>query len=539
MELPVRTRTDSAAFATKEQQPQQVSAKEPQQQQKRAPRTTFLLLPRELRNQIYGYLLSHEYTKMPPYHTCSEDARGRDLSAAHTYRFHVNILAVNKQINEEAAKELLLRNTFVVVSWRWEELGETLNGFDIPIITENQTAVAKFKNHSFRLHLDCPGERGPVRSLLMLHSDLNAFCRTIRFLGAIVEGPAHFVLQKSESAGGSFGAYSNNCSPAFRTMIRFNRVDANSEEEAVNKKGELLAPLAELHVAGQKLVVLDPEAREAQSDFTKIVDDLTKLAAPSLVWVRVAAWDLLDISLGLMADGNKLCREGDYRRALRHYSSVIIGAPLRHFLCNLPPPVLESDAAPPVIMGLRVQLDAVAAVGWLTLRRGRIGEAVFAQRLGWQIFDLLTDFPSRWEVLMPPNKDPSTWSDRMSFGHFSALCTFFLDDNPLQECVDAFKAFLRQFPDDTYLAHDLEVFLRLSESNRTIALEDRPKLLEKFSVCALPLQPLNFQIPEHNARPTKVSGWHDQEQYEDAAACFKDKLRLGHNLYINFPKQSD
>ncbi|KAI7352461.1 hypothetical protein KC320_g4456 [Hortaea werneckii] len=563
MELPVRTRKDSAASATntqqqvsaKEQQPQQVSANEQQQQQqqqkKRAPPTTFLVLPRELRDQIYGYLLSHEYVQMPPYHTRPAAARGRqsetnkrNLSAAHTYRFHVNILGVNKQLRKEATEELYGRNDFVVVSWRWEELGETLHAFDLPIITDNQTAVArfvKFENHSLRLHFDYPGVHDPVESLLMLHSDLKVFCRAIRYLGALLYWPAHFVIKQSKSTGDCFGAYSNHNLPALCTKIQINRVIAASEEEVFKKKAKLLAPLADLRVAGQKLKVLGSQNGDAQIEFAKIVNDLTNLAAPSLAWVKVVAWDLLDISQALMTAANKLCRDGDYERASTHYSSITVGVPFSHFFCNLPPAVVVSDAAAPVIMGLRVLSGAAAAVGWLALRRGDIGDARAAQDLGSDVDDLISHFPNFEEFLRPTDEDESSWVDKMQLPswHFHPLCSFFTDDWPLAHYVGVFEDLHEQFPDDAHIAHDLEVFARLSEANQTIALEDRPKLLAKFSACALPPQIFTFQIPDHNARPTKISGWHDLEQYEDAAKCFKDRLKLGYQSYVTFPKQKD
>ncbi|KAK5728776.1 hypothetical protein LTR15_001915 [Elasticomyces elasticus] len=50
-------------------------------------------LPRELRDQIYGYLLHHEHTKAPQWHTRHPGIPSsvhRDKSVAHTYTFHPN-----------------------------------------------------------------------------------------------------------------------------------------------------------------------------------------------------------------------------------------------------------------------------------------------------------------------------------------------------------------------------------------------------------------------------------------------------------------
>jgi hypothetical protein len=42
-----------------------------------SPPKTILSLPRELRDQIYGYLLRHEHVHEKPYHTRKKSARGK------------------------------------------------------------------------------------------------------------------------------------------------------------------------------------------------------------------------------------------------------------------------------------------------------------------------------------------------------------------------------------------------------------------------------------------------------------------------------
>lgn len=64
-------------------------------------------LPRELRDQIYGYLLYHQHVMCAP--LAQHDDDGRD------YRFHTNILGTNRQIREEAM-DVFVSNNFVLVS---------------------------------------------------------------------------------------------------------------------------------------------------------------------------------------------------------------------------------------------------------------------------------------------------------------------------------------------------------------------------------------------------------------------------------------
>ena len=66
-------------------------------------------LPRELRDHVLSYLVSHQNVHALLHYTRPLKARGqrseanhRDKSRARTYRFHTNIFAVNKQIRKEA-----------------------------------------------------------------------------------------------------------------------------------------------------------------------------------------------------------------------------------------------------------------------------------------------------------------------------------------------------------------------------------------------------------------------------------------------------
>ncbi|KAK6390698.1 hypothetical protein LTR65_005302 [Meristemomyces frigidus] len=76
---------------------------------------------------------------------------------AHTYSFHTSILGVNHQIHDEATK-VLRKNAFVVVSFEWPGLKESTHMFDVPIVTERKRLVARFANHSLRVHILHPDQ---------------------------------------------------------------------------------------------------------------------------------------------------------------------------------------------------------------------------------------------------------------------------------------------------------------------------------------------------------------------------------------------
>ncbi|KAI7089032.1 hypothetical protein KC356_g2721 [Hortaea werneckii] len=99
------------------------------------PRRINFPLPRELRDQIYGYLLHHEYTE---HSTCPEHGT-QDARLPCSYKFHTNILAVNRQIRKEAT-EVLRSNDFVRVTTNWS-LDEDLK---VPLVCD-----LAHRNHHF------------------------------------------------------------------------------------------------------------------------------------------------------------------------------------------------------------------------------------------------------------------------------------------------------------------------------------------------------------------------------------------------------
>ena len=77
------------------------------------------------------------------------DSNLRDKSVAYTYRFHTNILRVNKQISTEAKGTPYRDNVFVVVSCRWPSFGATMHAYDVPIVKEHLQAAARFEAGGF------------------------------------------------------------------------------------------------------------------------------------------------------------------------------------------------------------------------------------------------------------------------------------------------------------------------------------------------------------------------------------------------------
>jgi hypothetical protein len=67
-------------------------------------------IPPELRNHIYSYLLDAKYTRVD-----------RSRVGDRAYKFHTQILGVNRQIHDEAEEYLYKKNVFIVVSHQFSE----------------------------------------------------------------------------------------------------------------------------------------------------------------------------------------------------------------------------------------------------------------------------------------------------------------------------------------------------------------------------------------------------------------------------------
>jgi hypothetical protein len=141
-------------------------------------------LPRELRDQIYQYLLHSDYTRV-------ERKRKHPNGTGETnylferkgYKFHTNVLAVNSAIHDEAQDYLYKNNIFVIASADWLDASGgsffTVNSY-LPIVTESK--AARMKHHSLRMHVakNFTAITTATQSCLLLWKDLDALIVTLR-----------------------------------------------------------------------------------------------------------------------------------------------------------------------------------------------------------------------------------------------------------------------------------------------------------------------------------------------------------------------
>ncbi|KAK5135623.1 hypothetical protein LTR08_005103 [Meristemomyces frigidus] len=489
-----------------------------------------LPLPRELRDHVFGYLVNQQHVRAQPYYTRPKQARGqrseandRDRSAAHTYQFHTTIFAVNKQIRKEALEELHRTNIFIVVSWAWPELGRTLNAFDVPIVTDNQSAVARFKHHTLRLHLQ-NGKSGPrlreapqMLSLLMLLADFPIFCRTIRYTSSITPMPCTLFLKDVDAPQHELQTFRNvnHVSRPVHSKIQF--CSSSARSNTVEMQIRLLASFNHMTIAGQKLTLLGALGDDDTGDekpMRQAVLRLNKLAGPTEVWVSIVAWGKLATARMLMMAANSLVRKGDLMRAGEHYTRIYSGTLGHGVLCDLPGAVETSDAGPPIIYALRVLTDAAAAAGLLHLRNLDIRSAQEADDYGHGLTAQISRYENREAVLGIPGR--AVWLQRSPSFHLGLLLQLAKAEVGLESLVMSFETMSSALPSNQHVAHDLRCAKRLRdryETNPQVTIKPE-RILQSTSAIAMPPQTFLYDVPKHVARPQKVFGWIDMDQFD-------------------------
>lgn len=107
-------------------------------------------------------------------------------AAAHAYCFHVSILGVNKTIHEEAAREMLVTNRFVKISYVYNGLRLALQKSKLPLVTLGRQAHEHLPECVLEAQIQrqCRGGSHPEHSpryAVIVAADLPTFCRFMTF----------------------------------------------------------------------------------------------------------------------------------------------------------------------------------------------------------------------------------------------------------------------------------------------------------------------------------------------------------------------
>jgi hypothetical protein len=254
-------------------------------------------LPRELRDNIYSYLLDGDYTRLK---RTVDKIKGkiktefdRIVRGENAYHFHTNILAVNRAIHEEAEELLYKRNIFIVLSYQWPGVLDMTGGW-FWLMTVSKKHVAKMTRHSLRIHTTPganhlaelsrkTGQKAPVESCIILARDLEAFCLTFLIPASSTSGPA-ITVTTSPAGVVDIRTSTFDDRKAESMQLRCDLRDSKYRPMSAALQRSLLAPLAAIMAPCQRVVftgeVLDVPQTES----------LKRTMAPSLKCQSAVFW---------------------------------------------------------------------------------------------------------------------------------------------------------------------------------------------------------------------------------------------------------
>ncbi|KAK4547035.1 hypothetical protein LTR36_001256 [Oleoguttula mirabilis] len=495
------------------------------------PRPNFPL-PAEIRDQVYGYLLHHQHTKTAPYHERDVTTRSeysiktnREKNTAHTYQYHPAILATNRQINQEA-REVLASNHFVVVSIDWDGLEQAKHYHSVPIVCEEQKAVAKFKDHHLRVHVQHSFKQKRtqgIRSFLMLAVDLPVFCSEMlqwnffnndSLSGVLVTLPG---LPPERLSVISPNVNNRKPVPHMNIKIQLRSITAKPLGAALETR--LLRPFQDLTIGPQRVSItgcLQPDKTKAYALF---MGAQTRFLKPT-------AWKALELTQTLKCRGDELVKLGDLTHAVDRYHLV---AQLHQScrLLDLPQTCFQSDVELPVGRMQYTAVDAIATVGFIHLRLGNVDDACSVLSELPYIYGFLRKLPSR-DLLMPTDRQKLpcwqavSWlnaltlflTDRHS-GHHGGNILGLVDD--LRE-LDESSEHAKRLAHDLYLMHNTLTDAHIREEYLSGAI---PQLdLVKASSVHF-FAPLIFDMPPPVglSKPEGMRGFFDCHDYKSYVAA--------------------
>ncbi|KAK5165298.1 uncharacterized protein LTR77_009396 [Saxophila tyrrhenica] len=474
------------------------------------PKTVDFPLPREIRDFIYGLLLSGEKVQDEPYHTRNQGSISRNRSAAHTYSFQPSVLQLNKTISREASEELRRSNCFVVVSYKWPGLEDLIHTCDVPIVTQDNSAVARFQHHSMRIHLRhrdiSPKDTScQTRSFLLLLRDMPLFCRTIRWASLDKSAAGRMVLnvKDPESPVEELNVfYAQTSRNVFCTNVDFRSTTRKPLSPTL--EASLVRAVEDVRMPGQKVVV------RGAINLSETTTHLRSTAGAPYVFITALAWDLLDIAQALMKTANTFAAAGQHAQAAQRYLDII--APCRDSFLFTPSEVLFfSDCATPVVLLFRVLMNAAAAYGFERLRASDMTGVQGADDIAHHISYFISQFDDRNKILGYGDAERATWFLVTPALHVQLLLLLSKDQETekLRSLVAAFGRMRQYLPGSVHLAHD-EALVRSLLDGSTVS---GTGIMEQTSACALPPPLFEFEIPQHTVRP-QLKGWVVEDQRE-------------------------
>ncbi|KAI7164123.1 hypothetical protein KC349_g975 [Hortaea werneckii] len=453
------------------------------------PKRVNLPLPREIRDQIYGYLLHHEFTE----HSKYPESGRRDAGLPSSYKFHTNILAVNTEIGEEA-REVLRSNDFVQVTTNWS-VDEDLKALEVPIVCD----LPHRNNHfdqlriDYKLHVKSPEVRSNQdRKFVVVRSGLTKLCRFLQLY--LLQCPTLVPVVLCET-----GIKKNRRRQITEALDKSSRFDSSIiVHDRIGKplsepaKRHLLEPFQNLIIGGQSMEINMMLPKHELAKFKLFM-------APPVMNSLPMTWRLFELAHEMKAAADLRVLSGCITESSRLYRHTAFA------MCNFPFLCTESETTVPDMLW-----DAGAWLGLVKefFKRGNDQfQASFAE-LGKSV-----EFEAGFEKAMV-------------FCWLTTLCGVAEGSHSgLQVMKHSFgqkknfRAIMALHNSEwvaDYFDHDVNYLRTLipeDDDDETAAVPVVDK--NKLSLFQLPPLIIDFPLPDGWSKPVDCFGFLDREMYED------------------------
>ncbi|KAF7192688.1 hypothetical protein HII31_05960 [Pseudocercospora fuligena] len=486
------------------------------------PPITNFRLPRELRDHVYAYLLDGENTAYVPEHgeaTHSTDYNNHH-GESHAYKFHLEILRVNKTIGKEASEIFQKRNQFVLVSYRTHHplyFTIPMQAFNVPIVKE--FGGARPKIHAFAVgihwkHMSAGlrvGDEPEQGAYLMLLRDLHHLWKLLRFQCLFTTPKTLFLGTSRGLSMDSFLTSKDDKSTCQLVVQKTLPREACSSDQI---EAKFLRGLGDAMGAGYLLTMLGFQD-------SNIVEKIKKKITPSLPSLLAVSWNRLSFMAELKWAADDCMRRGRYQAAEVRYRTVLSYFNSRAYNLHMRTVKDEDKKRKSAIThGAVLHCDLICSLVWCHLYLKDFGDQL--ERYA-KAFDLIREQVGRLKHVAS------------KIHHLLTVMYFCNPRLPYMEGWEGQKlrdmvAWLKQY--DSYAQHDAEVIASVLAEHRDSEVSGREKLpvpVEKLSLYALPPRTFNVFDDGFSRKkdgtysaslgyPGGLVGWQDTEQIQNLTA---------------------
>ncbi|KAK3722984.1 hypothetical protein LTR37_002130 [Vermiconidia calcicola] len=489
-------------------------------------------LPRELRDEIYSYLLDArrvKYTPPPDRKAAHSKMYSNCSGRAHTYKFFTAVLRVNKTIGAEATECLYARQAFILVSFDMPDFSRMLHMANVPIIADDK--LEKFKRHVVSVDVkwtDHPyftvaqtvhdkkldPEQGFV---LMLEVEFRRLCEMLRFLCQYTLPRCVYVTSRADT---ELDARVVQATQMAHIKVTYH--EAGAKALSMPQQAGVLRTLAIVIGGGYKLSL------SGFSDHS-LARGVKATMAPAIAWPRALEWDRLETAMQKKAEADELANKGDWAGAISRYS-VLIDLQRSSTNSEFVVPSRDVDAVGYAAFkhGLFFVFDLYKSRASLNLRTG--GNILCAYEDAQRI----------------RNIEISRIAPRMlgQEFHIGCLTTFFVSSRAPDAlprlksmCHDYISLLSQYLPRDANAIHDQQVISAFYKADITHPPTANPAFLDQLSPRGLPWQPFDSQGEcSEPTRPGNLVAW--QDTHHLASLSCQDKEDIKQSKKANGLKQS-